>query len=108
MDYQVIIISQKYYELTDQLSSLILDKCFIVDDNSLIYDNQTYYFNYLIIDDDTLVSNLKLEKDDNFIITNYYQETSANNIFAIGDIVKTNRSLKEQLEIIVNYIIDGE
>lgn len=108
MDYQVIIISQKYYELPEQITSLILDNCVIVDDNSLLYDDQTYYFDYLIIDDDSLVTNLKLEKDDNFVITNYYQETSANNIFAIGNIVKTNRSLKEQLNIIVNYIIEGE
>ena len=93
MDYQVIIISQNYYQLSDQLSYITLDKCTIEDENSLIYEDQKYYFNYLITDDDTLISNLKLEKENNYIITNYYQETSNINVFAIGKIVKTKRSI---------------
>ena len=108
MDYQVIIISQNTYELDKQLHNTILDYCNIEDENSLIYENQKYYFEYLIIDDDNLISNCKFEKDENFVITNYYQETSVNNIFAIGKIVKTNRTIDEQLNIITSYILDEE
>ena len=44
MDYQVIIISQNTYELDKQLHNTILDYCNIEDENSLIYENQKYYF----------------------------------------------------------------
>lgn len=108
MDYQVIIISQNDYQLSEELNYTTLDHCILEDENSLIYDDQKYYFDYLITDDDSLISNLKLEKEHNIIITNYYQETSALNVFAIGKLIKTNRTIEEQLEIITNYIINGE
>lgn len=108
MDYQIIIISQNYYEINKDLSTLIIDRCTLEDSNSLTFEDEHYYFEYLIIDDLTLVNNLKLELDGKYVITNYYQETSVPNVFAIGDIVKTKRTIDEQLSIITDYIIEDE
>ena len=108
MDYQIIIISQNYYNLPDDIKNITLDECNLIDSNSLVYDDQTYYFDYLIFDDVSLINNIKVEQESDYIITNYYQETSLTNIFAIGTQVHTNRTIDEQLEIIINYIINGE
>ena len=50
MDYQIIIISQNYYEINKDLSTLIIDKCTLEDSNSLTFEDDCYYFEYLIID----------------------------------------------------------
>lgn len=109
MYYQVIVISNNFYPEVETFSSTTtLDHCDFVDSNSLFYQDEKYFFDYLIIDNLSLIKNINLEQEYSYVLTNYYQETSINNIFALGNIVKTDRSIKEQLEIIINYIKNGE
>lgn len=66
-------------------------------------NEQFYEFNYLIMSK-KIVKNVLTE--DKKIITNENFETSFDNYFAFGNIVKSNKTINEQLKIIIDYIGD--
>ena len=71
--------------------------------NYIITDaNEKITFDYLIID--TFVPSLPILKENKHIITNQFFETSIENVFAIGEINSSKKSLLEQLNIICEYI----
>lgn len=66
-----------------------------------IVNNEVIQFDYLIISE-KIVKNVITE--DGFIITNESFETSFDNYFAIGKVIKNNKSINDQLDIIINHI----
>lgn len=66
-------------------------------------NDQFYEFNYLIMSK-KIVNNVLTE--DKKIITNENLETSFDNYFAFGNIIKNNKSINEQLQIIIDCIKD--
>lgn len=64
--------------------------------------NEKFYeFNYLIMSK-KVVNNILTE--DKKIITNENFETSFDNYFAFGNIIKSNKTINEQLKIIIECI----
>lgn len=64
-------------------------------------NEQFYEFNYLIMSK-KVVNNILTE--DKKIITNENFETSFDNYFAFGSIIKSNKTINEQLKIIIECI----
>ena len=106
---QIILISKDYSNpLTiGDYEIYVIDSAVIIDTNSLKHNNETLYFDYLIIDDLTLVSNLKIRLEHKKALTNYYLETSIERIFAIGKANNSNRDISEELESVLEYIQEG-
>ncbi|MDY0208906.1 MAG: hypothetical protein RBR48_01830, partial [Bacilli bacterium] len=54
----------------------------IIDENSLKHQNKIIYFDYIITDEIRISEYLNLEKEDEKLITNYFLQTSMENIYA--------------------------
>lgn len=61
-----------------------------------------FTYDYLIID--KIHQNLNLMTEDGKIITNQFLETSMDNVFAIGKINNSEKTINEQLQIIIDYL----
>lgn len=69
----------------------------IIDENSLKHQNKIIYFDYIITDEIRISEYLNLEKEDEKLITNYFLQTSMENIYAIGDANSCLASVSDQL-----------
>lgn len=108
MHYPIIVISKDLKSINTDIPYIILNTCYIIDNNSLLYNDLTYYFDYLIFDDPSSIVNLHIEKDKDFVITNYHLQTTIENFFAVGNCVKTSRSLSKMIDDIICYIKNPE
>lgn len=111
MHFTMIIITNKPFESELQkynIDYLSLNKATLIDNYSLQVNDKKYTFDYLIINDLTLIDNLQIDIEHKKALTNYYMQTSVDNIFAISN--ASNSSLPElkQLEIALDYIINPE
>ena len=61
---------------------------------------------YVLIKTDMLLKNVM--REDGYIITNENFEPSVDGYFAIGNTVKSNKSLDEQFNIILDYLKGNE
>ena len=81
-----------------EFSPLVIQKNWeILDENSLKYQNEIIYFDYLITDQLEVGKILKLEKQDKKLITNYFLQTNLENIYALGEATNCLAPLSEQL-----------
>lgn len=105
MQYSIIIISNNIKK-TNFNNLLILKphNLSIIDQNTIKYENEIIYFDYLIIDSD-FKNNLNLVKDNDKYVTNCYHQTSLENIFAIGDSSHSSKDIDAQLNDIYEYLI---
>ena len=81
----IIIITKKEINIKDTIH--INDCVEMIDEYTLLYNNETILFDYLICDDFTLLKNLhktNILMDDE-PVTNFYQQTSLEHIY-IGHI----------------------
>lgn len=109
MNYTIIIVSKTLTSIPTKIDYKIIDECEIVDNYSLNFNNATIYFDYLIFDDLNLIKNFnKIETENNYVITNYNFQTSIENFFAVGKIVRTNKSIEASINDIIEYIMDPE
>lgn len=69
----------------------------IIDENSLKHQNKLIYFDYIITDEIRISEYLNLEKEEEKLITNYFLQTSMENIYAIGDANSCLASVSDQL-----------
>ena len=107
---QIILISNNYHNpLTiNNIEIYVINKGNLIDSNSLEYNNETFYFDYLIFDEMNLVNNLNIRLEHKKALTNYYLQTSLENIFAIGDANNSTRDINEELETVIECIIENE
>lgn len=83
MHYSVIIISHNYQN-NNQNYLIIKDFVSLENDCTLIYNKERITFDYLIITDISLVSNLKqigVLTENKIPVTNYEKQTSIENIY---------------------------
>ena len=107
---QIILISSNYKNplVVKSTNIFCIDYGELIDGYSLKYDNRIYYFDYLIFDDLKLVKNLNIRLEHKKALTNYYLQTSIENIFAIGDANASVCSSLEDLERVIEYLTEGE
>lgn len=83
MHYSVIIISHNYQN-NNQNYLIIKDFVSLENDCTIIYNKERITFDYLIITDISLVSNLKqigVLTENKIPVTNYEKQTSIENIY---------------------------
>ena len=104
MHYSIVIISNNIKEVNFE-DTLLIDNnnLSIIDQNTIIYENQTIYFDYLVIESD-IKNSLGLLKDNNKYITNCYHQTSKENIFAIGKASYSTKKINNQLNDIYDFL----
>lgn len=104
MHVDLVIISKLDLDLSlfSDINHLVIEPKEIHRNYIINLNDEKITFDYLIID--RLVSELPILKENKHIITNQFFETSIENIFAIGEINSSNKSLHEQLKIISEYI----
>ncbi len=94
--YQFIILSKQDIELSNLDYCQIKKAIVLVDENTLILNDQKINFNYLLFDDAMLISNLKDTKiltDRAIIVTNFFHATSVENIFYTKMIPSTIKAI---------------
>lgn len=91
-------------EIIKELDYLILPNIELTNNYQGIYNNEIIDFDYLII---TNKISKRIMSEDGYIITNNNFETSVENYFAIGDKVRSDKSINEQLKIISEYIMEN-
>lgn len=86
--YQIIILSNTFK--TTKSDILVIDKSIILEDDvHLTYNNQVYSFDYLIFTDVNQISNFRktnILHEDNLPITNFYHQTTYENIYYTNNI----------------------
>ena len=111
MHYTLIIISNtitKEYLNKINVDYLILNEATLIDNYSLNSNNIEYTFDYLIITDLSLINNIQIEIEHKKALTNFYMQTSVDNIFAIANASNSSLPEFEQLEIVLYYLINPE
>ena len=83
-------------EIIKELDYLILPNIELTNNYQGIYNNEIIDFDYLIV---TSKISKRIMSEDGYIITNNNFETSVENYFAIGDKVRSDKSINEQLKI---------
>lgn len=101
--YYLIIITKEKVKLSFNLDVHFINNSFtLIDDHHLLYNDETYEFEYLIysnkIDTKYQKENLLL-KENNIPVTNFYYQTTLENIYYINE---------ENLEQKINEIIENE
>lgn len=91
-------------EIIKELDYLILPNIELTNNYQGIYNNEIIDFDYLIV---TSKISKRIMSEDGYIITNNNFETSVENYFAIGDKVRSDKSINEQLKIITEYIMEN-
>ena len=98
----LVIVSKNNINLNHiSIDYMIVPEFKITSSYQGIFENEIIDFDYLIISEKI---NNHIMTEDGYIITNDCFETSVDNYFAIGEKVKTNKSIDEQLNIIIEYI----
>ena len=93
----IIIISNKDYKLNNEDIKIINTNVELVSDYELKLNSELIQFDYLIIDDLSLIKNIENGRmliDDVIPVTNWYGETSVDSIF-YGNV---NKALEFLLE----------
>ncbi|MGD9604921.1 MAG: hypothetical protein AB7V00_02035 [Bacilli bacterium] len=70
--------------------------------------NSHITFDYLIFSNPSSIEKIDLLKEDSYIVTNLFFQTSIDHMFAIGSCNKSQKAIQEQWEIILNFIKFGE
>lgn len=91
-------------EIIKELDYLILPNIELTNNYQGIYNNEIIDFDYIIV---TSKISKRIMSEDGYIITNNNFETSVENYFAIGDKVRSDKSINEQLKIISEYIMEN-
>lgn len=99
----IIIISNVTYQLKESYEIIILKKAQLIDHNTIKSGDEIYNFDYLIVDNLSLVDDLIIEKEHQRAITNYNLQTSIENIFAIGEANNSSRDVLEELNSIFEF-----
>lgn len=109
MQTTILIISKEHQnEYNIDIEHLIIPSGTIIDNNSLSYNNEIYYFDYLLIDDLKYISNLEIRLEHKKALTNFYLQTSIDNIFALLDANNSNYSLQDEIERVIEFITENE
>ena len=111
MHYPVVFISNNFTK--DSFNNtpfeiLFLKEAAIIDNYELIFNNQNISFDYLITDSSEYLKKMNIEFDGDCAITNYFLQTSVENVFAIGNANSSKKNITDQFEIIIEYIINPE
>lgn len=104
MHIDLIIISKLILDLQifSDLNYLVIEPKEIHRNYIITNTDEKITFDYLIID--RLIPGLPILKENKHIITNQFYETSLENVFAIGEINSSSKSLSVQLNTIYDYI----
>lgn len=109
MQTTILIISKEHQnEYNIDIDHLIIPSATIIDNNSLSYNNETYFFDYLFIDDLKCINNLEIRLEHKKALTNFYLQTSIDNIFALLDANNSNYSLQDEIERVIDFIKGNE
>ena len=100
---QLVIVTSSIIneEILNDMDYLILPSLDLISLYQGKINNEEIDFDYLIIDHKITK---RLMSEDGYIITNNYFETSIDNYFAFGSCIKSDKTINEQLETIINYI----
>ena len=100
---QLIIIGDFEFDnsIIQDFDYLILPNIELTNNYQGIYNNESIDFDYIIV---TSKISKRILTEDGFIITNNHFETSIDNYFAVGNKVRTNKTINEQIKIIIDYI----
>lgn len=103
---QLLIIGNIEFntEIIKEFDYLVLPNIELTNNYQGIYNNEIIDFDYIII---TSKISKRIMSEDDYIITNNNFETSVENYFAIGDKIRSNKSINEQLKIITEYIMEN-
>ncbi|HHX00228.1 MAG TPA: hypothetical protein GX740_02855 [Acholeplasmataceae bacterium] len=97
----VIITDEKLNIKTNNLNYQIFDSShYLVDDYTL---NTGITFDYLITSSLDALKHIDLLKDEDYIICNYFFQTSKEHIFFIGKENKSTKSIQEQLDTVIDF-----
>lgn len=103
---QLLIIGSIEFnkEIIKEFDYLVLPNIELTNIYQGTYNNEIIDFDYLII---TSEISKRIMSEDGYIVTNINFETSVENYFAIGDKVRSNKSINDQLKIITEYIMEN-
>ena len=89
-------------------SSILNDFDYLITPNIELTSQYQCKINDEIVDFDYLIITNKISKrimsEDGYIITNNNFETNIDNYFAIGNCIRSNKDINEQLKIIIEYL----
>lgn len=101
MYYYLLIATKEKLNLDSSLDVLYINDNFtLIDDHHLKYGDQIFEFEYLIYSNNLIVTYQKpnlLLMENNIPITNYYYQTSIENIYYV-----TEQNLKNKILDIIN------
>jgi hypothetical protein len=101
--FYLIIITKEQIKISSNLDLLYINDNFtLLDDHHILYNNETYEFEYLIYSnliDVVYNKEYMILREDNIPITNFYYQTSIDNIYYITEDNLINK---------INEIIENE
>lgn len=74
---------------------------FLVNDYTL---NNEISFDYIIIENQNCLKNINVLKDDDTVIVNCFFQTNLDHIFFVGKENKSNKTIDEQIDIILEFL----
>ena len=86
--FPIIVLSNKIYNDIFTITKPI----YLKDSNTLLYNDEEISFDYLIFEDTSLITNLnntQIMLENNIPITNFFNQTSIENIFFTSNISLT-------------------
>ena len=106
MHFDLILLTKENYNnpLLSKFNYKLIDNGnYLIDEYTL--DNGIS-FDYIILENLEALKNIDIMQDDNSVICNYYYQTSIDNIFYVGKENNSKKSICEQIDQILEYLIN--
>lgn len=104
--YNILIISKNNPnpEIFNGVEFLCKDDASVSELNFAKIDGEKISWDYLITDNECILNNFNLFKDDNYFITNYFFQSSIDEIFIIGKHNNSNHDYNYQYQTIIDFL----
>ena len=92
--------------LLSSLSYIKLNEAKVDELNIYHDDNHEFTYDYLITDDESLLSKFDLLKDEDYYITNCFFQSTIDEVFVVGTLNHSSFDLDHQIKTIIDFLVN--
>lgn len=108
--YSLIVATNQlfFHPILEQIDHVYLFGTNIISETKAYFMNEWITFDFCIFDSIETFQDINFLKEENVIITNTSFQTNFENFYCIGKLNHSNKTVNEQLDIVLNHIINPE